>query len=42
VVNYILTQREHHQQKTFKEEYIELLEQFDIKFDHKYLFDFLD
>ncbi|MCH5714689.1 IS200/IS605 family transposase [Niabella hibiscisoli] len=42
VVNYILSQREHHQKKTFKEEYIGLLEEFDIKFDHKYLFDFLD
>lgn len=42
VVNYVLNQREHHEKKTFREEYIELLKQFDIDFDNKYLFDFLD
>ncbi len=42
VVNYVLNQREHHEKKTFREEYIELLKQFDIDFDNKYLFEFLD
>jgi putative transposase len=42
VVNYVLNQREHHEKKTFREEYIELLKEFDIDFDNKYLFEFLD
>lgn len=42
VVNYVLNQREHHEKKTFREEYIELLKQFEIEFDNKYLFEFLD
>lgn len=41
-VNYVLNQRAHHEKKTFREEYIELLEQFEIEFDNKYLFEFLD
>ena len=41
-LNYVLNQREHHEKKIFKEEYIELLKQFDIDFDDKYLFEFLD
>ncbi len=40
VVNYILNQEEHHRQKTFKEEYVEFLQAFEIEFDNKYLFEF--
>jgi putative transposase len=36
VVNYILNQEIHHKKKTFKEEYIELLEKFDIEYNEKY------
>ena len=42
VVNYILNQPEHHKKKTFKEEYIEFLNAFEIEFDNKYLFEFYD
>ena len=40
VVNYILNQPVHHQQKTFQEEYLEFLNKFEIDFDEKYLFEF--
>jgi len=42
VVKYILNQHEHHRKKTFREEYLEFLEKFEIKFEGKYLFDFKD
>jgi REP element-mobilizing transposase RayT len=41
VVKYVLNQEKHHQKKTFKQEYHELLEKFEIPFDDRYLFDFL-
>lgn len=37
VINYVKNQEEHHRVKTFKEEYIELLEEHGIEFDEKYL-----
>ena len=40
VIKYIMNQREHHQNKTFRVEYIEFLEKFEIEYDPKYLFDF--
>ncbi len=42
VYNYILNQEKHHNKKTFKEEYIQFLENFKVEFDEKFLFDFLD
>jgi len=42
VVNYILNQQEHHRKSTFREEYLQLLGDFQISFEEKYLFDFLD
>ena len=39
VYQYILNQEEHHHKKTFKEEYIDFLKKFEIKYDEKYLFD---
>ena len=42
VYQYIARQEEHHQKKTFKEEYLEFLERFDVEFDDKYLFEWLD
>ena len=35
---YIENQEEHHRKKTFKEEYLELLEDFGIDYKEKYLF----
>lgn len=42
VIQYIMNQKQHHLKETFKEEYLELLEKFEIPFEPKYLFDFLD
>jgi len=42
VIKYIMNQEEHHKKKTFKEEYLELLKNFEIPYDKKYLFEFYD
>jgi hypothetical protein len=42
VVKYILNQKEHHKKQTFKQEYIESLNEYDIEFKEEYLFEFLD
>jgi len=42
VIKYILNQEVHHQKRTFRQEYLELLEKFEIPFDEKYLFDFVE
>ena len=39
VYKYILNQEEHHRKNSFKEEYLDLLQKFEIEFDEKYLFD---
>ena len=41
VINYIQNQKIHHQRSTFKEEYVDLLQKFEIEFDAKYLFDWI-
>ena len=40
VIRYVQNQEKHHQKKTFRQEYLEFLEKFDLPFDEKYLFDF--
>ncbi|MGI8599874.1 MAG: IS200/IS605 family transposase [Chitinophagaceae bacterium] len=40
VVNYILNQQNHHKQKTFKEEYVDFLNNLDIIYKEEYLFEF--
>lgn len=42
VVKYILNQEAHHRKRTFRQEYHELLEKFEIPYEEKYLFDFMD
>jgi putative transposase len=42
VRNYILNQEQHHVIRSFRQEYIDLLEEFEIEYDEKYLFDWLD
>lgn len=37
VINYIANQTEHHRQKSFHEEYVEMLQKAGIRFDEKYL-----
>ena len=39
VINYIKTQEEHHRKKTFREEYIEFLDTYQIDYNINYLFD---
>ncbi|MDF1549216.1 MAG: IS200/IS605 family transposase [Bacteroidales bacterium] len=40
VAKYIMNQEKHHQKKTFREEYLEILKRYDIEFKDEYLFDF--
>ena len=42
VYQYIANQEIHHRKNTFKEEYIDFLQEFEIEFNDKYLFDWLD
>ena len=42
IYNYILNQEQHHHKKTFREEYLELLNEFDIPFKDEYLFDWIE
>lgn len=42
VVKYILNQPEHHKTKPFKEEYLMILQKFEIDYDPKYLFEWYD
>ena len=38
VANYIETQEEHHKKKSFLEEYIKILKDFDLEYDERYIF----
>ena len=42
VINYIINQEAHHRKKTFRQEYHELLEKFEIHYEEKHLFDFME
>lgn len=42
VVNYVLNQPERHKTKSFKEEYIDFLQKFNVEFDNQYLFEWLN
>jgi len=42
VIKYVLNQESHHRKRTFKQEYLELLKKFEISFEEKYLFQFID
>ena len=42
VINYILNQSEHHKKRSFKDEYLEILQKSEIEYDDKYIFDWLD
>jgi putative transposase len=41
VYRYILNQERHHHKNTFREEYLELLQRFEIEHDDQYLFEWL-
>jgi len=42
VIKYILNQEEHHKNKTFKEEYFDFLQKFEIEYDPKYVFEWIE
>ena len=42
IYKYLANQEAHHKKSTFREEYVELLMRFEIKFEEKYLFDFFE
>ena len=42
LIKYIIGQKDHHKKKTFREEYIELLKKFEIKYEDAYLFEFYE
>ncbi len=42
VVKYIHNQETHHKKWTFKEEYIGLLKKFEVEYDERYLFEWID
>ena len=41
-MNYVLNQEKHHSKKSFREEYMEMLNAFEIEFKNEYLFEFYD
>lgn len=42
VYDYILNQEQHHEKKTFHQEYLEFLKNFHVDYDEKYLFDWYE
>jgi hypothetical protein len=42
VIQYIMNQEEHHRRRSFRVEYLDLLQKFEIDFNSDYLFDFYD
>ncbi len=41
VIHYINTQEEHHKKASFKDEYLRLLEKFEVDYDPRYLFEWM-
>ena len=42
VVKYILSQQEHHAKKSFRDEYLDFLKRFNVQYDERYIFEFID
>lgn len=42
VYNYILNQERHHKKKTFRQEYLEFLEKFEVPYEERYLFEWIE
>ena len=42
ISNYIENQKIHHQKRTFKEEYLEFLDKYEVPFDEQFLFQFYE
>ena len=41
IIRYIQNQEEHHRRRSFRNEYLSLLRKFDIAFEDKYIFEFI-
>ena len=41
VIRYVSNQEEHHKKASFKEEYLKILQKFEIEYDEKYLFEWI-
>ena len=42
ISDYILNQKEHHKKKSFREEYIKILNAFEVEYDLEYLFEWIN
>lgn len=42
IISYVRNQKEHHSKKSFKDEYLALLNEFQIEFKDEYLFEWMD
>jgi putative transposase len=42
VIQYINNQKEHHRQKTFKQEYHEFLQKFEVPYEERFLFEWIE
>ena len=42
VIKYIINQQEHHKKKTFKDEYLEFLKKFEVEYDERHLFEWIE
>jgi putative transposase len=42
VYNYINNQEEHHKKRSFREEYLDFLKKFEVKYEDKYLFEWIE
>lgn len=42
VISYINNQEKHHQSKSFRQEYLTMLQKFDVEYEERFLFDFFD
>jgi REP element-mobilizing transposase RayT len=42
VIKYILNQEKHHSKKSFREEYIDMLKRYEVNYDEKYLFNWIE
>ena len=42
IISYIRNQERHHSGRSFRDEYLTLLRKFDIAFDDKYVFEFIE
>lgn len=42
VIRYVMNQQRHHRSRSFREEYLKLLRRFDVQFDERYVFKFIE